>query len=109
MNFEQRIDNFCIYKYAARLFLLPPRTCLPSDRWTINVKAVGREESGMIGWCERGAEEGAHFCDRVYSASGREREKERFLVRQPEAIRYFAYIHGYIQVPFTWISGKSMN
>lgn len=41
MNFEQRIDGFYIYKYAARLFLLPPRTCLPPDRWTINVKATG--------------------------------------------------------------------
>lgn len=87
--------------------MLPPRTCLPPDRWTINVKAAreGGKSEGMIGWCEKGAEGEAHFCDRVYSA---EKERET-LVRQPEAIRYFAYIHGYIQVPFTRISGKSMN
>lgn len=72
------IDSFCIYKYTARLFLLPPRTCLPSDRWTINVKAAGEVGAkGWSGWSERGAEGGAHFCERVYSASGGEKERER--------------------------------
>lgn len=43
-----------------------------------------------------------------YTRQVAEKERET-LVRQPEAIRYFAYIHGYIQTPFTRISGKSMN